>query len=394
MPSLLCESFVSDWAYSDLAPTVDIQQFGNMRSSSTTHCLISFLDFIYTNLEKRKTSVATTFIDFAKAFDLVDHTIIISKAASSSIRTSLIPWLADFLSDRRQAVRLQGSVSTFLPITCGVPQGTRMGPLCFLLLINDALMDTPLRWKYVDDSSVGAVIDNTAPDYNNLQHTLNHLLAWTTNNHVTINDRKSVVMHFNLTTTPLPTPTLTLGTHPLEVVRSTKLLGVVIDDKLTWDAHVSTIVKSASYRLYMLRRLKSLGLPTSELCSIYKSFILPRLTYASPAWSSSLSITQKRRLECIQKRAIKIILGPSYTNYDDALFTLQLVTLADLHQQALSQFGQKLLVNPRHRHLLPPDAPQPRRAVRAFNKLVPIRARTERYKNSPIPTLVSMINSH
>ncbi|XP_050704319.1 uncharacterized protein LOC126989755 [Eriocheir sinensis] len=125
LPSLLCESFVADWVYEDQAPGVDVRQFGNMRASSTTHCLTSFLDFIQKNLDQRKTSAVCT-IDFRKAFDLVDHTIILSEAASTSIRECLISWLADFFSSRRQAVRVQGKVSSFLPLTCGVQQD---GPL-------------------------------------------------------------------------------------------------------------------------------------------------------------------------------------------------------------------------------------------------------------------------
>ena len=314
--------------------------------------------------------------------------------SSTGIRQCIIPWLADFLSERRQAVRFHGTVSSFQTITCGVPQGTRIGPLCFLVLINDALLDTTLRWKYVDDSTLGTVINNTDPDYSRMQDTLNNLLAWTNTNHVTINQRKTVVMHFDLATTPTPTPALTLDNHTLDVVTTTKLLGVIIDDKLSWGDHVSAVIKSASYRLYMLRRLKSLGLPTAELCNIFKLFILPKLTYASPAWSSSLSQTQHRRLERVQKRAAKIILGPSYHTYEDALHTLDLPTLTDYYRQALTQFGHKLLQNPRQRHLLPPQAPRPLRATRARNKLVPLRARTDRYKNSPIPTLVKILNSH
>ena len=394
VPSLLCESFVADWAYTDLSPFFDRQQYGNIRSTSTSHYLVSLLDYIYTNLEKRKTSVAATFIDFSKAFDLVDHTTVIKKAAALGLRECLVAWLADFLTDRHQAVRMQGATSTSLPLTCGVPQGTKIGPLCFLVLINDALSDTTPRWKYVDDSTVATDINNSSPNYQTLQDSLSNLLTWTNTNHVTLNSRKTVVMHFDLATTPTQPPALTIGDHILEVVKSAKILGVIIDDKLNWDLHVSTIVSSTSFRLYMLRRLKSLGVPTPELSNIFKTFILPKLTYASPAWSSSLNNTQLHRLERVQKRAAKIILGPSYVGYEAALATLGLTTLSALYQRTLLQFGRQLLKSNRHRELLPPSAPPPRRAVRTHNKLLPTRSRTDRHRNSPVPTIVRLINGN
>jgi len=118
--------------------------------------------------------------------------------------------------------------------------------------------------------------------------TLNNLLAWTNANHVTLNYKKTIVMHFDFASSPTQPPALTKGDHTLDVVHAAKICGVTLDDRL-WDQHVSTIVTSASFRLYMLRRLKSLGVPPSELITIYKTFILPKLT--SPAWSSSLNAT-------------------------------------------------------------------------------------------------------
>ena len=393
IPSLICEGFVFDWAYADIAHSVDTQQFGNMKSSSTTHCLISLLDFVYRNLEKRKTSVALTFVDFTKAFDLVNHNIILRKALDLGLRGCLISWLADFLTSRQQAVRYRGATSAALPLSCGVPQGTKMGPLCFLILINDALRDTDHRWKYVDDSTFGTPIDNDEPDFSALQTIMDNLQQWTAANDVTINSTKTVVMHINLGANDTHPPAITLGRDVLQVVGAYKLLGITIDNELNWKTHVSTIIQSSSYRLYLLRRLKSLGVPPAELKEVYTTFILPKLTYASPAWASSLTYTQSTLLEKVQKRACRIIMGPQYSTYQEALTTLKLTTLAEHHKQAAQKFGHKLLNHPRHRDLLPPAAPPPRAATRHQNLLKPIRARTDRYKNSPIPYLVRLINA-
>ncbi|MCP4985945.1 MAG: reverse transcriptase family protein [Colwellia sp.] len=394
IPSLICEDFVFNWAFNQIKDSIDTQQFGNVKSSSTTHCLVNFLDFLHSHLDKRNTSLAVAFVDFRKAFDLVDHTVVLTKAVQLGLPSHLTAWLADFLTGRRQAVRYQGSVSPLLPLTCGVPQGTKMGPLCFLILINDALTDTPHRWKYVDDSTIGVPINTRQPDYSPLQATLDTLKRWTEKNEVAINHNKTVVMHFCTSPRAVTPPQLSVGVHPLQVVHSTKLLGVTLDDQLNWKQHVGNIVRTASYKLYMLRRLRSLGTPGRELCTVYTTFILPTLTYASPVWSSSLTGTQKQQLERVQKRACRIILGPAYEGYSQALSTLTLPLLSDRFDEALKRLGNNLLSHNRHRHFLPPNAPNPRQNTRHANKLVPIRApRTDRYKNSAIPTIVHMINS-
>ena len=303
-------------------------------------------------------------------------------------------WLADFLSDRRQVVRFRGKTSTPLPLTCGVPQGTKMGPLCFLLLINDAMLDTPSRWKYVDDTTLGVTLNNSNPDYTQLQTLLDTLHKWTTDNHVTINTTKSTIMHINTSTTPVQPPQTSIGTSSLQVVQSAKLLGVTLDHKLTWKDHVASLTRAATYKLYLLRRLRSLGTPAAELASVYTHFILPKLTYASPAWSSSLTATQRHQLERVQKRACRLILGNQFTNYQAALHTLHLTTLQERHTHLLQKFACKLLLHTRHRDLLPPPALHPRPSIRHTNTLVPIRSRTDRYANSAIPFMVKYLNKN
>ncbi|MPC35054.1 hypothetical protein E2C01_028464 [Portunus trituberculatus] len=133
----------------------------------------------------------------------------------------------------------------------------------------------------------------------------------------------------------------------------TYVLRVTVNDQLTWKQHITATVRAEAYRLYMLRRLKSLGTPTEELKGVHLTFILPGLMYALPAWSSCLTDTQRQQLENVQKRACRIILGPAYTNYDHALTNLNLPRLSNKHREALLKLGRNLLCHLRLRHLLP-----------------------------------------
>ncbi|XP_076039158.1 uncharacterized protein LOC143024257 [Oratosquilla oratoria] len=271
IPSLICEGFVFNSVYNKIKDQIDIKQYGNMKSSSTTHYLVNLLDFLHSHLDKRNTSLALTFIDFKKAFDLVDHNIIISKAIQLGIQPHLVAWLADFLTGRQQVVRYQGTTSSLHPLTCGVPQGTKMGPLCFLILINDALMDTQHRWKYVDDCTVGIPINTRQPDFSPLQNILDNLKTWTESRNVTVNHNKTVVMHVCTSKQAVAPPQLSLGTHSLQVVQSAKLLGITIDDHLNWNQHINNIIRTASYKLFMLCTSLSNHVPHNSLLIILLS---------------------------------------------------------------------------------------------------------------------------
>ena len=131
-------------------------------------------------------------MDFRRLFDQVDHSIVISKAISLDLPPYLIAWLADFHAKRRQAVRYEGF--SFQELTCGVSQGTKICPLCFWLLIYNALTNNSHRRKYMEYCTMDVPIKNRDSDYFAVQATLEQLQAWAEENKMTINHGKSVVM--------------------------------------------------------------------------------------------------------------------------------------------------------------------------------------------------------
>ena len=116
------------------------------------------LNFIIAGIDKPGHYAQLCMIDFTKAFDRVNHTIVIQKLLDLGVRSSVVPIVCSFLTTRTQNTKLNGHISATRTITCGVPQGAKLGPILFLMLVNDAAIDCCRRWKYVDDLSLGEII--------------------------------------------------------------------------------------------------------------------------------------------------------------------------------------------------------------------------------------------
>ncbi|KAI8513981.1 hypothetical protein Bbelb_083050 [Branchiostoma belcheri] len=134
-----CERFAAHWIMQDISTNLDPRQFGCRKNRSTTHALISMLDLLYRSSSVPNTISTLITTDFSKAFDLVDHTTAVKCLIDLGVRPSLLPWICSFMSNRRQRVRYHGQVSDWQHLSCGVAQGTILGPIIFLALINSAL---------------------------------------------------------------------------------------------------------------------------------------------------------------------------------------------------------------------------------------------------------------
>lgn len=139
---------------------IDPGQFGFIPGSSTTFALILMFHHWLRATDGTRASVRTALLDFRKAFDLVDHNILVGKLHTLGVKPTAINWIIDFLRDRKQRVKLNGVYSDWLSVPAGVPQGTRLGPWLFLVLINNLKLPDGLfaMWKFADDTTVPEIV--------------------------------------------------------------------------------------------------------------------------------------------------------------------------------------------------------------------------------------------
>ena len=250
-------------------------------------------------------------LDFSKAFDKVDHEILLSKLSAVGIGGPLLLWIRSFLTNREQTVLVDGAKSSPAPVLSGVPQGTVLGPLLFLTYINDISKNltegTRIR-LFADDSLLYRTI-KTEEDARILQRDLNTLQTWETSNRMEFHPEKCQILRITKKHTPI-LANYNIHNVSLSLVDSAKYLGVNIDCKLTWTPHCKAVCNKASSTLAFLER-NLRGCPSSVKEKCYKTFVRPTLEYGCSVWDPHQS-SPIDNLEKIQKRAARFVTG-NYT---------------------------------------------------------------------------------
>ena len=289
-------------------------QYGFRSGRSCEHALLAAQNEILATLTKKQTALLLL-IDFSKAFDMVDHDILLDKLHHYGIRGIAHTWFKSYLTDRKQYVNIDGHKSTTKQLKYSVPQGSILGPLLFIIYINDIPNIHKLAKfiLYADDANIiitGANMHEIEVQFNELSTALGE---WVNANGLSLNIRKTNYMIFtrsrNLNLNNFKPK---LNNVPIEKKSEACFLGVLLDEKLTWKHHIAAIKTKMSRYISVLYKLKSI-LPLSARMHIYNSLIQSHLNYCSLVWGSSCK-SNIESLFVTQKKAIRA-LGPKNVNY-------------------------------------------------------------------------------
>ena len=307
---------------------LSVNQWGFQSGRSTVTSLLATTHDWHRFLDQRK-DVMCVFFDFQKAFDTVPHRRLMTRLVELGIHPTLLAWLCSYLSRRCQHVVVNGQSSSSKYVLSGVPQGSVLGPLLFLIYI-----DTILSLEFSESSKISLYADDvllykpivTSSSFYELQVDINNISMWTSINLMSLNTEKCKCM---LLTNKRSSdhPPLLLNNQNLEQVKQYKYLGVTISSNLRWSPHIERICKSAIKKLGIIyRNFSHTSSSPHIILQLYLSLVRPSLEYASQVWDPHSSKDVKV-LENIQKFALRIATKQYYARYEILLDTFQLPSL-------------------------------------------------------------------
>ena len=371
------ESIVLGWVDDIVGERIDDNQFGGAGGTSTTDALVEMTHKWYEATDVLNNYVRVVLLDFSKAFDLINHHILVDTLITNGVPAHIVRCLAAFLLERQQQVKIGNIYSRTGSPNGGVPQGTLSGPKCFLLYINYLETHVPL-FKYVDDSTLFEICNTN--EISEIQESIDKAADWTSMNCMKINSKKSKEMIISFTQDvnfKKCVPNIIIDGNPVEVAKHAKLLGVIRN------MHVDSIVKKAAKRVYMLYQLKRAGIRQTDLVNVYVSVVRPVLEYACPVWHTNLTKYLSDNIEMIQKRALKSIFPNK--GYDHILCDLGMCTLHERRNVICEHYFKNMQGNSHKLHHLLPEERCIHYDMRRENKYPLTKNRTNRYGKSLIP---------
>ena len=303
-------------------------QFGFLKKRSTNDAILEFTEFCYSALNEKKFT-ATALLDFSKAFDTIDHNILVKKLECYGIRGKSNEWFCLYLANRKQYVEINDKKSITSTITCGVPQGSILGPLLFIIYINDMHKASSLQCiHYADDTTLFSKGNNLDDLIDLTNNELAKIDKWVCANKLSLNINKTGL---SICSTKAVTDVRRVKMRNVEInlVNNFKFLGIIIDSNLSFSSHYQNICNKTSRSSSVLSKLGSY-VPQPFLRKLYQTMIYPHLNYGIEIWGNSCK-TGIKRLQRIQNKCIKIISSTNTCEPSDYA-SLKLMSFKHIHE--------------------------------------------------------------
>ena len=290
-------------------------QYGFRDKSSTQYALLDLVESLSTAIDDNKFTVGV-FIDLRKAFDTIDHDILLRKLYFYGVRGLAYDWVKDYLSSRTQYVQYNNECSSRRNINCGVPQGSILGPLCFILYINDIcnVSDILKIILFADDTNLFYSDTNLDRLYGTMNRELKKLVVWFKTNRLSLNVDKTNYILFKSKNKKIDKELkVEIEGNILLCVPYTKFLGVYIDESLSWVNHINLVENKISKNIGVLYRVSKI-LDSKSLYTLYCSLVLPYMYYCVVLWGNNYQSKIDNVIK-LQKKAIRIISRASFNEH-------------------------------------------------------------------------------
>lgn len=282
-------------------------QSGFRQGDSAVYQLLDFTQDVFKALDEGK-EIRVVFCDISKAFDRVWHNGLLKKLESIGIKGNLLIWFKSYLTNRKQRVVIRDTASSWVNITAGVPQGSILGPLLFIIYINDIVQEINCKIKlFADDTSLYIIVENPMQASVMLNSDLSKINNWASNWSVTFNPNKTEHMIISRKIIQPFHPSLYMNDVLIQEVETHKHLGVTFSSDFSWKQHIDNITKKANQRLSILRTLKY-RLDRKSLELMYLTFIRPILEYADIVWGN-ITADLANKIKKINLEAARIVTG-------------------------------------------------------------------------------------
>ena len=338
--SKIYEKIVHKRLYSFFNPMFYNRQFGFRNKHSTIQAIMEMNSDVLESLDNKQKTIAT-FLDLSKAFDTIDHKILLTKLKHYGIRGNPLNWFKSYLNQRTQYVSYKNNCSSKTTVTYGIPQGSVLGPLLFIIYTNDlpSCLKNSKTILFADDTTIYSTAPHLNQAYVNLNTDLNSLADWFKANKLSLNVNKTVYMVFSNNHADHDNHQFELKIGPERITRvtETRFLGIILDNKLKWNHHIKHVKTKLSSSLYAIRMAKNI-LASHQLKTVYNSLFQPYIDYGIILWGTA---TKKviHPIQILQKRAIRLVAKANYNEHCNPLFKqINVLNIPDTHQLHVNRF--------------------------------------------------------